>query len=79
MYIPASTELTVILITILLFGPQKLPELARTRKAVAEYKRAAREIEREEIGFRLDSRHVHEGNQKMPEESNSAFLKKIKW
>jgi sec-independent protein translocase protein TatA len=42
-----NTEILVILIfALLLFGPQKLPELARSLgKAVAEYKRAAREIE----------------------------------
>jgi sec-independent protein translocase protein TatA len=44
-----NTEILVILIfALLLFGPQKLPELARSLgKAVAEYKRAAREIEEE--------------------------------
>jgi TatA/E family protein of Tat protein translocase len=44
-----NTEILVILIfALLLFGPQKLPELARSiGKAVAEYKRAAREIEEE--------------------------------
>ncbi len=44
-----SSELAVILILALfLFGPQKLPELARALgKAVAEYKKAANEIEKE--------------------------------
>ncbi len=44
-----NSEILVILIfALLLFGPQKLPELARSLgKAVAEYRRAAREIEEE--------------------------------
>ncbi|RLF58662.1 MAG: twin-arginine translocase TatA/TatE family subunit [Thermoplasmata archaeon] len=44
-----SSELLVILILALfLFGPQKLPELARSLgKAVAEYKKAAEEVEKE--------------------------------
>lgn len=44
-----SSELIVILIlALLLFGPKKLPELARALgKATGEYHKAAREIEKE--------------------------------
>lgn len=44
-----SSELIVILIIVLLlFGPQKLPELAKALgKAAGEYHRAEREFERE--------------------------------
>lgn len=44
-----NSEILVILIfALLLFGPQKLPELARSLgKAVSEYRRAASELEEE--------------------------------
>ncbi|WP_457555551.1 Sec-independent protein translocase subunit TatA/TatB [Candidatus Pyrohabitans sp.] len=44
-----NSEILVILIfALLLFGPKKLPELAHSLgKAVAEYRRAARELEEE--------------------------------
>jgi len=63
-----SSELIVILILALfLFGPQKLPEMARALgKAVAEYKKAAKDIESEinkakkEIETELDMKELKE-------------------
>ena len=63
-----SSELIVILILALfLFGPQKLPEMARALgKAVAEYKKAAKDIDSEinkakkEIETELDMKELKE-------------------
>jgi len=63
-----SSELIVILILALfLFGPQKLPEMARALgKAVGEYKKAAEEAEREinkakkEVMEELDIKELRE-------------------
>ena len=63
-----NSEILVILIfALLLFGPKKLPELARSLgKAVAEYKRAAREIE-EEVNreFSQVEREIKEAQKEM--------------
>ncbi len=47
-----NSELIIIfIVTLLLFGPEKVPELARSLgKAVAEFKKASREVEREVVG-----------------------------
>ncbi len=76
---PGTSELIIIFILVIfLFGPQRLPEIGRTLgKAVAEYKRAVKEFEGKETGFKLNSKHVHAEDLEMLKDSNSKFLKKI--
>lgn len=55
-----SSELAVILIlALLLFGPKKLPELARAiGKATGEYHKAAREFEKEAEGVKKSVKEI---------------------
>ncbi|MFQ6105616.1 MAG: twin-arginine translocase TatA/TatE family subunit [Candidatus Hydrothermarchaeaceae archaeon] len=68
-----SSELIIILVVaLLLFGPKKLPELARSLgKAAGEYHKAARELEREALDIRKEIK------QELPDSGNSTKIKSI--
>ncbi|MDP6612658.1 MAG: twin-arginine translocase TatA/TatE family subunit [Candidatus Hydrothermarchaeota archaeon] len=65
-----SSELAIILIlALLLFGPKKLPELARSiGKATGEYHKAAREFEKEATGVKKSVKEIERDAERVNKE-----------